>query len=240
MTAHKIGSPGPTASPHSENCLVGRLKVPMPKDYHALQRVSIAYPECVFEVTSFMISGDELTETFWIAGNAPTEEVLGILRASPGARDVEFFASHDGRGLFRVTTEIPRPSLALTLHGNKVLPDFPFEVKNGVFNLLVVTSPEKFHAIHAAVRRGFPDIQLISIRHEYVTGPESLLTPRQLQVFRIAMSAGYWDVPRRTTMTDLALALNRSKSTVAETLSAIEMKLLHDSPGVRHRAVGWV
>ena len=239
MAAYKINATGSATTPPTEHYLVGRLKVPMPKDYHGLQRASVAYPECVFEIASFMISGDELTVTFCIVGDASAEEVREILLGSPGVRDVEFFASHGGKGLFRVSSDVPRPSLALTLHRNKVLPDFPYEVKDGVINLEIVTSLEKFYAIHEATRQDFPDTQLVSIRHEYVTGLESLLTPRQLEIFRIAMFAGYWDVPRRTTLTDIALSLNRSKSTVAETLSTIEMKLLHHLPGFPHQALGW-
>ncbi len=54
------------------------------------------------------------------------------------------------------------------------------------------------------------------------------LTARQAEIYRIARSAGYWDTPRRTTMTELAHVLRLSKSSLSETLATVERKIMKE------------
>jgi predicted DNA binding protein len=49
-----------------------------------------------------------------------------------------------------------------------------------------------------------------------------LLTVRQREVFEIASREGYWDVPRRINLTELAGLLEVAKSTLSNQLQRIE------------------
>ncbi len=51
------------------------------------------------------------------------------------------------------------------------------------------------------------------------------MTAVQRAMFRQALERGYFDVPRRITLTQLARELSRSKSTVSMTLATVERKL---------------
>ena len=54
-----------------------------------------------------------------------------------------------------------------------------------------------------------------------------LLTPRQREVFEVASREGYWDVPRRINLTELAGLLNVAKSTLSNQLQRIESAVFH-------------
>jgi predicted DNA binding protein len=54
-----------------------------------------------------------------------------------------------------------------------------------------------------------------------------LLTPRQREVFEIASREGYWDVPRRINLTELAGLLEVAKSTLSDQLQRIESAVFH-------------
>ena len=54
-----------------------------------------------------------------------------------------------------------------------------------------------------------------------------MLTPRQRIVFDSAMNEGYWDSPRRITLSALANLLNVSKSTLSVQLHKIEGVVLN-------------
>jgi len=58
------------------------------------------------------------------------------------------------------------------------------------------------------------------------TGPR-LLTPRQREVFEAASREGYWDVPRRINLTELAGLLSIAKSTLSNQLQRIESAVFH-------------
>ena len=57
-----------------------------------------------------------------------------------------------------------------------------------------------------------------------------LLTPRQREVFEVASREGYWDVPRRINLTELAGLLNVAKSTLSNQLQRIESLSFMPSP----------
>jgi predicted DNA binding protein len=54
-----------------------------------------------------------------------------------------------------------------------------------------------------------------------------LLTPRQRFVFDTAMQEGFYDVPRRITLTELAVVLGVAKSTLSAQLQRIESTVHH-------------
>ena len=50
---------------------------------------------------------------------------------------------------------------------------------------------------------------------------------RQREVFEVASREGYWDVPRRINLTELAGLLNVAKSTLSNQLQRIESAVFH-------------
>lgn len=59
----------------------------------------------------------------------------------------------------------------------------------------------------------------------------SMLTERQLEVFRTAVELGYYDIPRRTTHEDIADKLDCAPSTVDEHLRKAESRVLQTLVG---------
>jgi len=53
-----------------------------------------------------------------------------------------------------------------------------------------------------------------------------LLTDRQDQIIRIAFDKGYYNIPKKTTIEELAMIINISKSTLAEILQRAEKKVI--------------
>lgn len=55
-----------------------------------------------------------------------------------------------------------------------------------------------------------------------------ILTPQQLRIAKQAFDDGWYDIPKGTTMTDLAKVLDMARSTVSEHLARIESALMYD------------
>jgi predicted DNA binding protein len=53
------------------------------------------------------------------------------------------------------------------------------------------------------------------------------LTPRQREVLALAIERGYYDYPRRITLSHLAKEAGVAKSTLSQTLMLIEREVMH-------------
>jgi DNA-binding CsgD family transcriptional regulator len=146
-------------------------------------------------------------------------------------------------GLSRAGTEVhafvhlvPNGTVDVLTHLPQRYPlvvELPVEcLPEGGLRARVVGERETFAAAVEAV----PDtvtLELAAIRpYDPGTGrPAASLTARQQEVLRAAVAAGYYDVPREATYTDIAAALDIAPATVGEHLRKIEASVLPQVAG---------
>ncbi len=104
-----------------------------------------------------------------------------------------------------------------------VIPHTPFEVRDGWVDWTIACAQGKVRALIAGFDEENIPYRLVSTRG--VTN--RLLTPRQRYVFDTAMKEGFYDVPRRITLTELAVVLEVAKSTLSAQLQRIESTVHH-------------
>lgn len=104
-----------------------------------------------------------------------------------------------------------------------VIPHTPFEVRDGWVDWTIACAQGKVRDLIA----GFDD-ERIPYRLLSTRGVSSrMLTPRQRLVFDTATQEGFYDVPRRVTLTALATKLDVAKSTLSAQLQRIESTIMH-------------
>ncbi len=99
-----------------------------------------------------------------------------------------------------------------------VIPQSPFEVRDGWVDWTIECSADKSRELVQLLREGGTPYRVVSTRS---TGSR-MLTPKQRLIFDSALNEGYWDTPRRITLSDLANLLGLSKSTLSVHLHKIE------------------
>ncbi len=104
-----------------------------------------------------------------------------------------------------------------------VIPQSPFVVRDGWVDWTIECSAESSRNLVQLLRDDSIPYRVKSTRS---TGTR-MLTPRQRIVFDSAMNEGYWDSPRRITLSALANLLNVSKSTLSVQLHKIEGVVLN-------------
>lgn len=104
-----------------------------------------------------------------------------------------------------------------------VVPRTPFEVQDGWVEWTVEGSKEQMRELMARFKADETPYRLLSTRSTNT----KLLTVRQREVFEVASREGYWDVPRRITLTELATLLGVAKSTLSHQLQRIESSVFH-------------
>ena len=160
---------------------------------------------------------------FLVLGGWPTDEKLRVLvqtsgvdiaaleqtlSAIPTLTDIEFRQRTDERVLFEVSTPTPASHGAMAESG--VVPSFPLRLEDGWFIGTLTASQEQLSAFRDELDVADIDYQLIRISKNEETS--DTLTPRQQEVIELAVQHGYYESPRRCTLTDLADLLDVNKS----------------------------
>jgi predicted DNA binding protein len=200
-----------------------RLRVPLP-DSAWVAQFSRENPEVEIEVVSRLDVGHHRSVSEVLLHVAEAGSWAGALRALEGVDDVEQLESDATVIHLRV---VHRTSEFVPIFRElRLMRRFPFVIRGGEASWVVVASESKIRALLARIRERAPEAVLESVRHTATEGRTGPLTPRQTELFRRAMAAGYFDVPRKITLTDLAAQLEMAISSVSEALAVIEKKLL--------------
>jgi len=108
---------------------------------------------------------------------------------------------------------------------------FPFTIRAGDATWVVVGSEAKLRRLIERLRQRAPAVTLESVRHTELHQPSGPLTPHQSDLLHRAIAAGYFEIPRKVSLTELARNLGVAASTLSEGLAVIEKKLVEQWPG---------
>jgi len=150
-------------------------------------------------------------------------ERLEVLRHLPGLHSATLLESTHERA--RVRIDVEGCPLLHAVKASGVLPRFPFEIKDGSDQWLIIAERDQTERFVRDLRKRGVKVEIAS-SHEY--RPHATLTDRQRELMQAAIAQGYYEVPRRVTLTELARRLGVAKSTLSETLARGERHLLED------------
>ena len=211
-----------------EELLVCRVSIPVPT-HCPCYKLMKERPDLNLEIQGCMPLGDGLMLERVRARNPPEGiDLLEVYRDTESVKDVKKILATKSAAVHDL--KVPLCAVIEAHERLSVLPSFPFHLKDGVEHILVASTPERVRSLLSELQKGNPGVTIHSISHRGISDTEGLLTPHQADVYRAAITSGYWDVPRRTNLTDLATVLNVSKSTLHETIAQIESRILR---GVR-------
>jgi len=237
-----VGEP-PSGSPHPRERRLGRapsgfagLSAPSLEDRFAVVKVRFEIPH---EVFLYLISRShpELVGSIPTSQNLPDGRVLAEFDvAGPHAYDL---AGEIGRlpGVLTVTRLTPsgnltrfnvilkEPSYIHLANEVEVLLRYPRVVQNGEYTVEVAARLSHIRRLVEGLRRISPSVRVLRFSTDALRSYPHRLSPHRHALLRQALSAGYFDVPRRVTLTRFAQRLGRSKSSVSRALALIEKEL---------------
>lgn len=189
-----------------------------------LVALSRAHPEVAFDVLGAW--PDEarlraLVETADLGAAALAETVEAT--DSLGNLDVR----HDGPEVVRFEVDTPRPSAHGAMADSGVVPPFPLHLEGGWLSGELVTSRGQLAAFRDELEAADIPYEVTLIESEREPSA-SLLTDRQREVVDAALAAGYYDVPRTCTLTDLASDLGVDKSVASRILRRAEGRVMQE------------
>lgn len=201
-----------------------RLEVRLPEG-HWSGDVTRANPSAILRIEKHM----PLSRGRGTARISSSEDISKSISQHPGIEDFNIIQNNS----YDVTIVAGGGGFIKPLIDVGVIPHTPFEVRDGWVDWTIECSQNDIkELIHSFKKQSIPH-RLVSTRS--IT--TRLLTPRQRQVFDIAIREGFYDIPRRISLTELANLLGVAKSTLSVQLQRVESTIVHTfSEDIRRRS----
>lgn len=196
-----------------------RIRVDLPPDtwVHA---VSTAHPEATLRVLAALSEGRTGVGLLDVVG--VTDALLDAMRDQQGVTALDVLARDDERALVRFETT--QPFVLLSARASGVPLEHPVTVRDGTATLRVTAPRDRLRALRDQFERDDIEARVEAVSPSTPDG--SVLTDRQRAVLERAVELGYYETPRRVTLSDLAADLGVAKSTLSETLHRAESTLV--------------
>ncbi len=221
MIDNPKASPGPP--------LVCRLQIPLTAGQGLFHGISAKFPGAVFAISSYQRDPRGMILVFRVTAPADLDRILIAVQSHELVTSYEFLGKTGRTATVLVTVRTPEGHITTVTSSLELLPLLPIYVKQGVMTLIIAAPAPKVRTFIRQMRGRFPDMLVTSMRNAFLDIPEHLMSPSQHNIYLTAVTSGYWDVPRRTSNTDLATLYHMSKSTIIDVLGGIEEQLIYGS-----------
>jgi hypothetical protein len=203
------------------------LRIPLP-DSAWIARFSREHPDVTVEMLSRLDLGARrsLSEVrLHVPEPGPWADEI---RALDHVEEVELLMSGPRETRLRV---IHRTSQFVPIFRElQLMRRFPFTIRAGEAAWVVIASEQRIRQLLDRLAEHAPGVLIESVSHSEGTVGGNVLTPRQTELLQRATAAGYFDVPRKITLTRLAAQEGMAISSLSQALALVEKKLVERWP----------
>lgn len=179
--------------------------------------ISRRYPDATFQVLTALPGDSEGFALVWIR-TSPIGPVLDDITDHETLTDLAIIQQTETAATIQIETTAPMILLAAKRSGIPV--EMPVRIQNGKATVDVSGSHERLSELgHQFSTLGL-DFEVVYIQERL--HPDQLLTDTQRELLLAAHELGYYESPRRCTLTELAGEVGIAKSTCSETLHRAE------------------
>lgn len=183
--------------------------------------VSRAHPNASIRILSALTGEDAGVGLAEITAS-DLQDVVADIQDSASVTELEILQQYENTVLVQFETTMPL--LLLPVQDSGVPLTMPFTIENGQAEWDITAPQHRLSELGTQLDEfGIPFT--VNEVHQNIE-PTQLLTDRQLRLVNAAVEHGYYDTPRRCSLTDLAEELELAKSTCSETLHRAEEKII--------------
>ena len=208
-----------------------RLSIEIPEGAW-VRDISKEYRDTVFRVISAFAgadTGDEhgvgIVEIDVGAGTEVADVIRGISEHDAIA-DVDILWTDEQDALVQFRTR--RPMMLLAARRSNVPVRMPFEIRDGVGEWNLTAPRDRLSELSEVFDSMGVSYEVKSV---HKIRSDSFLTEKQREVIETALEMGYYDTPRKASLSDVAEECGIAKSTCSETLHRAEERIIKDSVG---------
>lgn len=199
-----------------------KLRVSIPEAVW-IRDVSVDYPEIPFRVIA-ILSGEERGIALLEIRTPDPVPIITDIERRDDVTDFDLLWKQDETTMVQVETTNPLLLFPILKAGIPL--QTPFEVTTGTAVWEIATSSERLAALGTRLDAADIDFDIEYVRDEPSDPADHLLTDRQRELLLTAAEQGYYETPRRTTLTEVSELLGISKATGSDVLHRAEGKIL--------------
>jgi hypothetical protein len=190
-----------------------------------LGEISRKHPAFEFRITAFVpIKTDPFVGNSLVSITGfQTSIVVQSMKNHPSLK--EFHILKESSCCIDVETRTLDPFLLQAIVRSSILVNLPVVVQNGIAHFEISGTRENINEFIEFLESKNINCELKEIG-EFSQNTDYLLTPRQQVIYDAAKKSGFFEVPRKINLTELALQLNMAKSTLSSMFQRIYAKLL--------------
>lgn len=182
------------------------------------------HPDAEFSILSAYPTGDQLLVILKAEMDSP-EELVEFFEPSTFVHDFEVRHLDDRSIVVGYSLPFVPPPIRAIFNAGE-LPRFPVRIKNGYVIAEMTTSHDRISQFKSGLEATGIPFDVLSVRQ--TESPLEILTDRQREFVTAAVEYGYYDTPRRCTLTELADELNVSTATASNVLHRTEEKIIKE------------
>lgn len=197
-----------------------KLRITLPEDVW-IHRVSSNHPDAEFRVLA-AFPAEETGVGLLEITSPELPAVVGAMDDSEDIVRLDLQQASEETAL--VEFETTAPLLLFSVQESGLPLELPLTIRDGETTVDITASRDRLSAFTAQLEAFGMAFDVEYVRE--LVGSEDLLTDRQQALLDTAVEAGYYDTPRRCSLTQLAEEVGVAKSTASETLHRIEEKII--------------
>lgn len=185
-----------------------------------LAKINKKYPELTFNILSKFLLNNNIGNTLFQIKGPTIKEFLSDLK------NISNFLTYqilfEGEDFVLLNIKTVDPLILTALMKTQLLLIYPLIIKNGKVEVKAIAERTKIDQflIELESKNINFSIRSIGSYHEI-----ELLTQRQNEILQLANKKGYYDIPRKISLSNLAKELNISPSALSETFRRIHKKI---------------
>lgn len=192
--------------------------------------VSTSFPDATLRLLTGVPKGDRALELGEARAQNP-ETVSEAIRRHPDIDGYDELYLDETRVIGQY--EADEKSLYEFLWESSLPPEFPIIVEDGEMEFAVTATQPQFEAFGATLDELGKQYELLSLVH--TDDRDQLLTDRQREYLIAAHNHGYFDVPRDSTLAEVADTLGVDPSSASETIRRAASRVIADFLMTRNR-----
>lgn len=158
------------------------------------------------------------------------DEIIEDMKIHPSLLEITVLEKYENRAKINIKTR--DPFLLYAIIKNGILIDFPIRISEGIAIWKLVATRKRINDLLLQFEDRSINFSLLRILNsDYsINEDNNELNPEESQVIRKAIKLGFFDVPRRISLEELANELGKSKSALSVRLrKIIKKKVLFES-----------
>ncbi len=161
--------------------------------------------------------------------DSPIQEYVDELRAEPTTQELEVTYRSPKAYWTRLVHRLDRDSIHTTILQSGCMSRLPIVVESGIQRHVVLApSRERLSSLLKELRRRFTNVEIRRMQ-SIPTGTYHIpLTEKQKTAFQHAFNSGYYDIPRKCTLSELGSDLGIKRVAMQERLRRVEYRLMQE------------